>query len=254
MLQQRIQHPHGVRERYSWHRAIRQGPIRFTAHRAVAPFEPSPRLKFFDALDQRPRIRNVIERKVAIQSGERKPSLDFRMHEDRFQLRSKIEIVAAPRDVQRLDSGAVARQHQALGFLAPQRYRKHSAQPRKAFRVPLDECAQHRLSIRVAAEAMPARFQFAAQFEVIVDFAVERDHVRGVFADDRLIAAVQVDNFQAGGAQRDHRGLKDALLVRSTVDQAIHRAVDAVRIRYVFLVGETGDAAQNSLPRALKIG
>jgi len=89
---------------------------------------------------------------------------------------------------------------------------------------------------------------------VIVDFAVERNHVRGVFADDGLIAAMQIDNFQAGRAQGNHPGFKDALLVGPTVDQAIHRAVDAVRIRYAFFVGEAGDAAQNSLPRALKIG
>jgi hypothetical protein len=37
------------------------------------------------------------------------------------------------------------------------------------------------------------------------------------------------------------------------MDQAIHRAADALRIRYAFPVGKAGDAAQNSQPRAPKV-
>jgi len=87
---------------------------------------------------------------------------------------------------------------------------------------------------------------------MIVNLAVERDGVRGVLAHDRLVAAMQVDNFQAGCTQRNQAGFKNALLVGPTMDQALHRTVDAVRTRYAFSVGESGDAAQNSLPRAPK--
>ena len=102
--------------------------------------------------------------------------LDFRMLQDRLQLRAEIQIVAAAVDVQRLDAHAVARQHQAL-FAT----RVHSAtanmprKPAKAVRVPLQKGVQNRFRVAVRLEAVPERFQFLPQLQVVINFAVEGD-------------------------------------------------------------------------------
>src|SRR5580698_8558700 len=62
---------------------------------------------------------------------------------------------------------------------------------------------------------MAELFQFGAQFQVIVDFAVEDDYSVAIQREDRLIAAFEVNNFQAGGAKRADFGLEDSLLVRA---------------------------------------
>ena len=75
---------------------------------------------------------------------------------------------------------------------------------------------------------MAERFQFGAQFQVIVDFAVEDDYGVAVRRKDRLIAAFQVNNFQAGGAERAYFGLENALLVGAAMDKGRRGAPDAV--------------------------
>src|SRR5450631_1691989 len=58
---------------------------------------------------------------------------------------------------------------------------------------------------------------------MIVDLAVKNDHYIAVFCRDGLIAAIQIQNFQPGGSQRDALGFKHSLLIRSTVQQRTHR-------------------------------
>ena len=50
-------------------------------------------------------------------------------------------------------------------------------------------------------EPMARALQFTADFPVIVDLAVKRDGRIAVIADNRLIAAAQVDDFQPDRAQ-----------------------------------------------------
>ena len=61
---------------------------------------------------------------------------------------------------------------------------------------------------------------------------------------DRLVAGVEIDNFQAGGAERAHFGFEDALLVRAAMDEGRRGAPDAVGIGRPIFMGKTGDAAQ----------
>src|SRR5580704_11631950 len=70
---------------------------------------------------------------------------------------------------------------------------------------------------------MAELFQFGAQFQVIVDFAVEDDYSVAIRREDRLIAA---------------------LLVRAAMDEGRRGAPDAVRIGRPIFMGETGDATQ----------
>ena len=87
-------------------------------------------------------------------------------------------------------------------------------------------------------------FQFGAQLEVIVDFTVEDDCGVAIWRKDGLVAALEVNNFQARGAEGADFGLEDALLVRAAMDEGRRGAPDAVRIGRPIFMGETGDAAQ----------
>jgi len=52
-------------------------------------------------------------------------------------------------------------------------------------------------------EAAAQAFEFAAQFRVVVDFAVEYDDGVAVVAHDGLVASCEVDDFQADRAERN---------------------------------------------------
>jgi hypothetical protein len=60
---------------------------------------------------------------------------------------------------------------------------------------------------------------------VIEYFAVEYDDHVAVRADQRLVAAFQVNNAQARCAQRDEFGLKSALVIRPTMREGGKRRV-----------------------------
>src|SRR5208282_1497418 len=92
---------------------------------------------------------------------------------------------------------------------------------------------------------MAERFEFGAQFQVIVDFAVEDDYGVAIRRKDGLVAAFEVNNFQAGGAEGADFGLENALLVRAAMDEGRRGAPDAVRIRRPIFMGETSDTAQS---------
>ena len=87
-------------------------------------------------------------------------------------------------------------------------------------------------------------FEFGTQFQVIVDFAVENDApFAGVF-ENRLIAALEIDDFQARGATGEGFGGEGALLVGPTMTQGGKGLLNApVRSESIFM-RKTGNAAQ----------
>src|SRR5579864_4181432 len=74
-------------------------PVALATHVPIAPLQPMARPQFLDAIYQRPRRRNVIQREEAVEARETQGALDFRVHENRFQLRAEIKIAASARDV-----------------------------------------------------------------------------------------------------------------------------------------------------------
>jgi hypothetical protein len=87
-------------------------------------------------------------------------------------------------------------------------------------------------------------FKFGAQFQVIVDFAVEDNAPFAGIFEDRLIAALQVDNLQSRRAAGKRFRGERALLIRPAVVQGSKRLLNpAVRRDSVFM-REAGDAAQ----------
>ncbi len=95
---------------------------------------------------------------------------------------------------------------------------------------------------------MPARFEFSAQFHVIVNLAVADDVNRSVLVRDRLLAAVEIDNAQPPHRQADAGLDEEAFIIRSAMAQRVgHFAEEGTAISSVFRGDVAGDAA-HSLP------
>lgn len=92
---------------------------------------------------------------------------------------------------------------------------------------------------------MPPAFQCAPQFKVVIDFAVKDDDRIAIFGDNRLIASREIDDFQAGRAQRDLGGLENALLIWPAMFERSDRALNTATFRSSFLMGKSGDAAHS---------
>ncbi len=77
-------------------------------------------------------------------------------------------------------------------------------------------------------EPVAQALEFPAEFGVIVDFPVEHEDSVAVLGRHRLAAGFEVDDFQAGRAQRDELGAIHALLVWPTMNEGIYRDVNTV--------------------------
>ncbi len=139
------------------------------------------------------------------------------MLQDGFQLAAEIDVVAVAEVIERLDAHAIAGEQEAFTRLGPDGHCEHAAHPGKAVGVPLQEGAQDGFGIAVAAEAMAQRFQVAADLQVIVDLAVEGDDGVGVVTSEGLVAAAQVDNFQAHRAKGGFAAFENPLLIGTTM-------------------------------------
>src|SRR5260370_35159896 len=77
-----------------------QPPIGARGNLAVIPFQPLSRRNFFNALDERPRGRDVVQREVTIKAVQTEPALHLRMDKQRLELRAEEEILSEAREVQ----------------------------------------------------------------------------------------------------------------------------------------------------------
>ena len=78
---------------------------------------------------------------------------------------------------------------------------------------------QNRLGIAVRVEVVAQLLQFGANFQVVINFAVEDDDGVAIRRLNWLVAAGYVENCQTGSAQRAVGGLVHTLLVWSAMDQ-----------------------------------
>ena len=77
--------------------------------------------------------------------------------------------------------------------------------PRSRVKDSLSHCRkalQNGFGVGVRGKPVSELFQFVADFQVIVNLAVEDDAPLTAIFEDRLIAALEVDNFQPGRAKR----------------------------------------------------
>ncbi len=66
-------------------------------------------------------------------------------------------------------------------------------------------------------EPVPQFLELRANLEMVVDLAVERHGRVAIVADERLIAAGQIDDLQSDGAQGCLAALENPLLVRAAM-------------------------------------
>ena len=178
-----------------------QGPVGIDPGRAIPPLEQMSGRQLLDAVHQRMRTGNVIERQVVVQAGEIEGAWDLGVAEERFQLRAEVDIGAAPMEVKRLDPQTVPRQHETPARLRPEPDGKHAPQTREALDIPLLERVQNDFGVAMSPEPMPQGFQLSPQLGVIVDLTVEDNNGIAVLAAQRLVAATQVDDLEANRAQ-----------------------------------------------------
>ena len=122
--------------------------------------------------------------------------------------------------------------------------REHSAQARKAGRIPFQKRVQHRFGVGTRMKSVAELLQFRAQFQVIVDLAVEDDRRVAVVRRDGLVAGCKVDDLQPRRAQRANARPEDALLVRPAMNQRVDGALNPLGIGRPVLIRKTGDTAQ----------
>src|ERR1700685_3348387 len=94
------------------------------------------------------------------------------MREDGFYFGAEIKISLIVREIKRLDAHAVAQQYQAAAVLGPESGGVHSSQFRERASIPFKEGVEQNFGIAARMKLVPEGFQFAAQFAMVVDFAV----------------------------------------------------------------------------------
>ena len=80
--------------------------------------------------------------------------------------------------------------------------------------------------VAVGDESMSARLQLASLLDVIEQFAVEDDRHAPVFIGDRLLAIRQADDTEPSRGQLHPTPPKEALLIRTAMDQCLGHGVD----------------------------
>src|SRR5579872_4376771 len=103
---------------------------------------------------------------------------------------------------------------------------------------------QYSFGITVGFEMMAKFFELRPQFKMVVNFSVENNRSACFARGDGLVATLEVDNLEAGGAKRHDLGFEDSLLIRATMDQSVGSATDALRIGNPVSMGKADNATQ----------
>lgn len=91
---------------------------------------------------------------------------------------------------------------------------------------------------------------------MIVDFAIENDSEVAIFGGERLVARLEINNFQARCSQRHGMRFEDTLLIRSAMDQRFRGISNATGIRNPVFVCKADNSAQlaaSRSPRQLEV-
>ncbi len=95
----------------------------------------------------------------------------------------------------------------------------------------------------------PQAFEFRADFQVIINLAVERDSHVAIVGQNWLVATRQIDDLQPRGAAREHRCGVHTLLVRSAMNQRFRGLPYAFERWFPVLMCEPSYPAQLLAPR-----
>ncbi len=149
--------------------------------------------------------------------------------EQRLRLRREGQAVLQLGDIERLDAERVARQRQVVGAALVDGDRVHAAERLDIALAVAQPQMQRRLA--VAAGGEPHLGQCPAQLQVVVDLAVGDQRRRA--REQRLVAAIQVDDGEAGVHQRHPADHGVASTVRPAMRERPHQRGQAGGIQPV---------------------
>lgn len=154
-----------------------------------------------------------------------------RVRQQGLEFRTKRKAaIGQMRHEQRLHSQPVTGEEQAPSLQIVKRKREHAVQPGQALHAPFLPGSQDHLGIPIGVELCPARSQFAAQFAVVVDLAIEDDHRPAITGMHRLRRSGQVDDRQTPMAQRHARRRPYPAAIRPAMDKGIAHPFDPLGI------------------------
>ena len=130
---------------------------------------------------------------------------------------------------QRLLAEPVAGEQQAPLPQVANRKREHAVEVIDAVVAVLFVGVNDRFGVGLGAELMAAGLELAAQFAVVIDFAVEDDPDGSVFVGHRLLASGPVDDGQSPVTESEPRSVKVAAAIGSPVAQAFGHPFDGPR-------------------------
>src|SRR5258705_8992623 len=148
-------------------------PIAVRRDLSIVPGEKVSGQELEYAFGQCVRSGHVVEAEVRVESIQIDIAADLGVTEDRFHLRAEIDFASAARIVERLDPHPVAGENQSLPGFLPDSEGKHSAQLFDAGCIPLDEGAKDDFGVAGGSEPVTQTDQLVAEFDVVVNFAVE---------------------------------------------------------------------------------
>ena len=154
------------------------------------------------------------------------------------------EVQAPPvlAQVQRADSGAVARQHEATCLRVPERQRPLAVHPLEAGVAPDAVRLQNDFRVAARAKTAAARAQFLAQLEVVENLAVEDDPGPLAIIRHRLLPARDVDDGQPRVRQAGPLVAVHAELIRTAVPKGVRHPEQRVASRRCRARGQRDDA------------
>ena len=207
---------------------------------------------------QRLRFRHVLQHRVVLHGA----IVDAEVDPDgRRQIQQALLLAADRRPAgprrheQRLDAERITRAEQFLLDGVPQREREHAAQPGQRVGAPVVVGGDDGLTVAVGAKhGTVIGRELGAQFEVVVDLAVEHQHVAvrrlGRTPAQRLMAMRDVDDRQPVEAQHDMVVGPGARLVGTAVAHEMRGARNGIDQRRGNVSGRVGKQGQQSAHRA----
>ncbi len=107
--------------------------------------------------------------------------------------------------------------------LVPDREGKHAAQVFRTVSAVLIVSVNDRFGVAVGVEGVTEFFEFLAQFEIVVDLAVENDPGGAILVVDGLLPAFQVDDGEAAHGEADRAVDVKTVVVRPAMaDRLVH--------------------------------
>ena len=173
----------------------------------------------------------LLVRNVLIAEVFREPFLvDFlykvRVGQETLDFRAEEKVAVVLIVIERLDAENIARAEQLLCGAVPDDEGIHAAQPLQHAGAPLLIAVQQHFAVRGGLERVTGVDQLAAQVLKVINLTVEGEHLRAVLIEDRLAAALQINDAQPAETHSDVRVNIIVVLVRSAVADAVRHVAD----------------------------